>query len=280
MNTLQLCENINLQPEMKRRTAEFLDQFDMTEVADLLEKFWDYEKMGDACIELMHRLGHDPGHIKMLACMLYTSAEAYKIYQEKSIDDEIYTATMKCYTRFIDETYAETGQYDFDRFWWTTRQAGCHLFRIGELEYEIVPKEGWKRIHIHIPSDAVFSPDAVDESLRKADAFFKAYDPGLSHSEYFCTSWLLEPRLRDMLGEGSNILSFQNRFQILKEGEPGTSFLKWVFKTGTNDYTTLPEETSLQRKMKEYILSGGVIRDTSGWLRSSSSDIQLSNSRD
>lgn len=266
MNTLQLCDMIHLQPEMKRKTAGFLDQFDMTEAADLLEKFWDYDKMGDACIELVRRLGHDPGHVKILVCMLYASAKAYKIYQEKNIDDEIYTATMKCYTRFLDETYAETGQYEFDRFWWTTRQAGCHLFRIGELEYEIVPQEGRKAIHIHIPSDAVFTPDAVDESLRKADAFFKAYDPELSGSEYFCTSWLLEPRLKDMLSEGSNILSFQNRFQILKEGEPGTSFLKWVFKTGTDDYTTLPEETSLQRKMKEYILSGGVIRDTCGKL--------------
>lgn len=50
---------------------------------------------------------------------------------------EIYFATMKCYPRFIDETYRMTGRLYFDRYWWTTRQAGCYLFIIGSFEYEM-----------------------------------------------------------------------------------------------------------------------------------------------
>ena len=90
---------------------------------------------------------------KILACMLKASADVYDIYKEKGIGDGIYFALMKCYTRFIDETFRVTGKLYFDRWWWTTRQAGCHLFRIGELEYEMKHIDDSIVIGIHIPSD-------------------------------------------------------------------------------------------------------------------------------
>ena len=65
-----------------------------------------------------------------------------------------------------------TGRYEFDRYGWTGRQAGCQLFRIGQLEYEISPRAGRVTIEIHIPSDADFSPASVEESLKQARAFF------------------------------------------------------------------------------------------------------------
>lgn len=46
---------------------------------------------------------------------------------------------------FLEEAYERTGRYVFDRYWWTGRQAGCHLFRIGELEYEIICKRARAR---------------------------------------------------------------------------------------------------------------------------------------
>jgi hypothetical protein len=69
-----------------------------------------------------------------------------------------------------------------------------------------------------------------------------------------------------MLGEDSNIINFQNRFEIYDEGETGTEFVEWVFKTKSTDYNNLPEETSLQRNLKKHILAGGVIKDAYGRL--------------
>ena len=81
--------------------------------------------------------GHLQGRLlKMLVCMLKVAADSYEIYSRKGIEPSVYTATMKCFSRFLKETYERTGRYEFDRYWWTARQAGCHEFRIGALEYE------------------------------------------------------------------------------------------------------------------------------------------------
>jgi len=114
-----------------------VNDFDFNSVSKQLKGFLKYEKMSEALKKLQMILGEDTDNIKILACMLKASADLYEIYKEKGISNDIYFATMKCYTRFIDETYKMKGKLYFDRYWWTTRQAGCHLFRIGELEYEM-----------------------------------------------------------------------------------------------------------------------------------------------
>ncbi len=266
MDIQTLCEMINLQQEIRSRVLAFSDNFDFTTIEKQLKGFQNYERMSEVLTELQAILGEDPDSIRILSCMLKASADVYDIYQTKGISDEIYFATMKCYPRFIQETCPITGKMYFDRFWWTTRQAGCHLFRIGELEYEMKPIDDEIVISIHIPSDADFSPSAVDKSLASSKQFFSEYFPELSNAEYRCHSWLLDKQLREMLKDGSNIIGFQNRFQIFDKGEIDTEFIEWLYNTRTTDYDDLPENTSLQRNMKKYILSGGVIRNAYGRL--------------
>lgn len=129
-----LCDKIQLQPEIESRVIDFVNDFDFNSVNKQLKGFQNYEKMSEALSELQTVLGEDTNNIRILACMLKASADVYKIYKDKGISDKIYFDTMKCYTRFINETYKMTGRLYFDRYWWTARQAGCHLFRIGELE--------------------------------------------------------------------------------------------------------------------------------------------------
>lgn len=267
MNISTLCDLINLQPNIKVRVIEFSNSFDFTTVDEHLKSFQNYERMSEALGALQTILGEDEDNIKILACMLKTSADVYDIYQTKGISDKIYFDTMKCYTRFINETYKMTDKLYFDRYWWTTRHAGCHLFRIGELEYEMKHVDENIVIGIHIPSDVDFSPPAIDDSLAKAKQFFATYYPELSNAEYRCHSWLLDGQLKEMLNNSSNILSFQDRFEIFDEGEVGTDCIEWLYNTKSTDYAILPEDTSLQRNMKKHLLSGGVIRNAYGRLR-------------
>ena len=266
MDIQTLCEKINLQQEIRSPVLAFSGDFDFTTIEKQLKGFQNYERMSEVLTELQAILGEDSDSIKILSCMLKASADVYDIYQAKGISDEIYFATMKCYPRFIQETCRITGKMYFDRFWWTTRQAGCHLFRIGELEYEMKHIDDEIIIGIHIPSDADFSPSAVDESLASAKQFFSEYYPELSNAEYRCHSWLLDDQLKEMLKDSSNILGFQNRFQIFDKGEIDTEFIEWLYNTRTTDYNNLPENTSLQGNMKKHILSGGVIRNAYGRL--------------
>lgn len=268
MTLSELCDIIDLQPEIKSRVFAFAENFDFDTVEECLRKFYIYQNIKSACIELQNILGEDDDKIKILACMLKASSDAYDFYKSKGISDEIYVSTMKCYTRFINETYEITGRLYFNRYWWTARQAGCHLFRIGELEYEIKPMGNSAVIGMHIPSDADFCPASVDESLRSSKIFFAVNYPELSNCEYRCHSWLLDSHLKDMLDENSNILNFQRRFEIFDEGEADNEFVEWVFKSRTTDYTTLPENTSLQKNMKKSLLAGVVIRNSYGRLKS------------
>ena len=267
MDILTLCNTIELQPEIKSRVLEFADNFDFTAIDKQLEDFLIYEKMNNARLELQAILGEDEGNIKILTCMLKASADAYAIYKTKGISDKIYFDTMKCYPRFIDETYKMTGKLYFDRYWWTSRQAGCHMFRIGELEYEMKHIEDKIVIGIHIPSDADFSPSTIDKSLINAKKLFTEYYPNLANAEYRCHSWLLDSQLKDMIRQNSNIISFQNRFEIFDEGVIGTDFIEWLYNTESTDYSALPENTALQRNMKIHLLSGGVIYNAYGRLK-------------
>ena len=267
MNISVLCDRINLQPEIKFSVLKFSNEFDFNSVNDQLREFQNYEKMSEALTELQAILGEDTDNIKILSCMLKASADVYEIYKDKGISDDIYFETMKCYTRFIDETYQMTGKLYFDRYWRTTRQAGCHLFRIGKLEYEIKHVDESIVIGIHIPSDVDFSPSAIDDSIARARQFFATNYPELSNAEYRCNSWLLDSQLKGMLNESSNILNFQNRFEIFDEGEVGTDFIEWLYNTKSTDYAVLPESTSLQKNVKKHLLSGGVIRNAYGKLK-------------
>ena len=269
MNLFTLCETIGLQPEMKHRVFDFAEQFDFSTVKELQKGYLRYPKMSEALAQTQNVLGADPDGVKILACMLQAAADGYEMYQESGISDEIYFATMGCFPRFIEETYQMTGQFCFDRFWWTTRLAGGHLFRIGALEYEKKHLENRVVIGIHIPSDADFSPHAVENSLQEARQFFETRDASLHGVEYRCHSWLLDGQLREMLPPSSHIIQFQNRFQIFDAGEVGTDFLGWLYQTKSTDYHALPEHTSLQRQVKRHLLAGGVMRDAYGRLKDS-----------
>ena len=169
---------------------------------------------------------------------------------------------MKCFPRFISEHRRSYGRDGFDRYGWTVRQIGAKLFRIGELEYELVAGEtGRQEIGLHIPSDADMAPVKLNESLRKADAFLREYFPGWADASRTCESWLLSPVLKDLLPPSSRILGFQNAFDLTGMEPEDDSALEWVFHIAEGqrpftDYTSLPEDTSLQRNMKALLLRG------------------------
>lgn len=141
------------------------------------------------------------------------------------------------------------------------------MFRIGELEYEMKHINDKPVIDIHIPSDADFSKNACDESLNFAHRFFAKFFPEYENCEYRCHSWLLAPELRNMLSPETNIINFQDRFVIVDKGEPDTEFIEWLYNTKSKNYENLPENTSLQRNMKRYLLSGGTICNAVGILK-------------
>lgn len=114
MNLSTLCDKIDLQPDIKKQVLSFADNFDFQEIDEKQKGYFIYQNMKDALAQTQAILGEDMDGIKILSCMLKASLNAYEVYQEKGISDEIYFATMKCFTRFIEETYKMTGKLSTD----------------------------------------------------------------------------------------------------------------------------------------------------------------------
>lgn len=205
--------------------------------------------------------------IGILTVMMYCSCRTREMYQKKGIAEKIFVDTMKCFPRFIEEHRVSYGVYGFDRDFWTPRQIAMQLFRIGELEYELEKRDHKSLISLHIPSDAVMTKERCRESYELAREFVREYYPEWQAQSYGCASWLLAPGLREILPETSNIIRFQAGFDIVHVEEDNKDFLEWVYKRVDISYEELPEDTSLQRNMKQYLLKGGKIGEAEGILK-------------
>lgn len=178
----------------------------------------------------------------------------------KDIPHDIWIATMKCFTRFVREYKSSYGSYGFDRGFWTTRQMNAKLFRIGELEYELREDSGV--IDLHIPSDTRLQTPLLEDSVEQARRFLAQWFPGWADKPMECESWLLAPALKELLADTSHILQFQSMFEISSTNAEAMDVLEWVFGLAAGqqkdvNLQELPEKTSLQKRMKQYLLDGG-----------------------
>ena len=173
----------------------------------------------------------------------------------------VFTDTMQCFARFVKEHIRTYGFPGFDRGFWTPRQVGARLFRLGELEYELLDEDGRRCVSIHIPSDARMEGKLLNESVEKARAFLAEYFPDWASLPMECCTWLLNPGLRSLLPDTSRILRFQRAFDIQAPAQNGDDVLEWVFRLPREamkhpDLQSLPEDTALQRAMKARLLKG------------------------
>lgn len=229
-------------------------------------------KTWDSGLKTLKRLlGDDPDGMKMLTVMLRAALLSREKYKEAGINEEIFVSTMKCFSRFVNESMERGGRYYFNRDFWTPRQLSLQLFRIGELEYELVDEEGEKYVSIHIPSDANLDLAALCQSYEKACDFLKRYFPAFAGVGMCCESWLLSPALKGLLPADSRIIRFQENFVIEKVIPDSDDYAEWVYgieeKNADIEVSILPERTSLQRTMKQFLLKGGKVGVAIGRLK-------------
>mgnify|MGYP003308766946 CR=1 FL=1 len=260
MDVRTLMEKINVPDVFSKKVLDFLDTVSVSDYEAELAMINDAEKRNDGFKALTEKLGEDTDGSKIFALEMIGALKTYDMYKELGISDEIYFATMRAFRRQLDESYTEEAGWVFDRGYWDVNHTSLTLFRIGELEYAFANKYGEDLLAVHIPSDAVLTDENLDESFASARAFFRKYYPEAGERRFTCGTWLLSPKLKDMLNENSKILKFQNRFHI-ERSLGGDGCLSWLFgirgKTLSDiDLTTLPEKTSLQRSVKAAFLRG------------------------
>ena len=229
----------------------------------LSRKNWD-----EGVKQLQHLIGEDKEGIGILWEMLSMACKACDRYEMLGIEKEIFIDTMKFCTRFLEAHYRLYHQYAFTWAWWFPRQLSLQEFRIGSLEYEFIENDIEKKISIHIPSDADLSPAAVKSSFTEYKKFIKQYFPDWTGIDWYCESWMLSPVLKKLLHENSNILNFQQCFFVESVDYESMAVLDWVFPGYDMVTKQLPEDTTLQKRMKEYLLKGGKVGWAKGYIKS------------
>ena len=135
-------------------------------------------------------------------------------------------------------------------------------------------KKLWKKViapgdvvySVHIPRGAVLTSENIEQSYILAQEIaWRAY-PEYKIKGLYCSSWLLDPQLQQMLSEGSRINTFATGFTRYPVKSGTNQVFSTVFPNKPQDLSNLPEETSLQRKIKALYLSGGSIRCYDGFI--------------
>ena len=216
----------------------------------------------------------EDGGLPLLAATLGGACFTREEYRRQGIGEDVYFATMLCLPRFLRETYEITGRWGYDRGFWTWRQTGRLLFRLGELEFEYRLTErneplpeglqaGDPILSVHIPSDAKLTREKLDASYTWAKRFFSEV-PGPWISEkpraILCGTWLLSPELYGLLSENSGIRRFADDYSLYNFQQNDNAIYRWLYQlSGPVSAEKLPERTSLQRSVKGHLLSGGLI---------------------
>lgn len=260
----QLCRKIHMPEEVTQILTALHNTLEYYPCLDLLMQA---ESWSEGLNQLKDTLGEDPGGMKRLCSMLRCALRAKADYNRMGISEEIYVDTMAAFSRFVREHKESYGCYGFDRGFWTPRQVSAKLFRIGQLEYEMVTLEGEPAVSLHIPTDVDLQPEVLRPSIKKGLSEFYRLFPAYRGKKVYCHSWLLSPQLREFLPENSNILRFQELFDITPDEVPGRDVLLWVFKNPKLPIEDYPENTSLQRKLKRFFLDGGQVAEGTGLLR-------------
>ena len=267
MDYLEIAKKIEIDGELLTKVIELIEKKknEYLKYVDLLTDISNAEK---AFVVLAELYKDDVYNNNFLAIYLLSLEKCYQMYQDKGISDEIFIETMKCFKRFIDECKVKNKISYFDRAFWTYRQTSLSLFRIGQLEYEMVVEDGVKKISIHIPSDAVLTNELIDQSINEMKKFIKNYYPEYEGKIVYCHSWLLSEKLVELLPQNSNILTFQKYFDIIEHDENALDIYEWVFKSKTTvSVDDLPSQTTLQKNMKEYLKRGNKIGNSLGVLK-------------
>lgn len=133
-----------------------------------------------------------------------------------------------------------------------------------KAEWECILRPGDEVLGVHIPRKTDLSPEAVLRSFRGSLAFGKGLFPERAPKGLVCTTWLLSADLYEILPADSKILGFSDLFLRIPIKSNGMGLMEFVFPGHEGPLETLPETTSLQRKIKARMLSGGFVHAAAG----------------
>lgn len=124
-------------------------------------------------------------------------------------------------------------------------------------------------LHIHIPMGKKLDVEDCRESIRRAFAFFDTHFSETQWRGICCSSWLLDPAMREILPPDSGIVAFGKLFAPLPlPNVNGGGHFRWIFGSGVDleRARRMPRKNRLQQALLDYLDAGGTLRDGAGYI--------------
>ncbi len=134
-------------------------------------------------------------------------------------------------------------------------------------QWEALARPGESCLNIHIPRGTDLSSEALDRTFASGRRIARERYADVGADLIMCASWLLDPKLKEFLGPASKITGFQERFSRYPMKSNGDAVFGFVFPKNYESLETLPENTSLERKLKKLYLEGSCIHVYAGILK-------------
>lgn len=213
----------------------------------------------------------------LLPICLTKRAKAY--YQEKGYDEKIWKTTFSDLRYKAEECKLCHNVWGTNAGTWFAKFFHLCGFGFEKLQFhfsefgnysagkaytfngrEFLPST--KVIAVHIPRTGTpLDKEGKERAYQQAKAFFNEHF-WQGEVLFFCRSWLLFPKHKEILNPASNLYSFIDDFTLIDSGEyPDYSQLWRLMDGNYTDWRDMPQKTSLQRAYVEMVKKG----EKTGW---------------
>lgn len=195
-----------------------------------------------------------------------------ELYRLRGISDRIWFDSMSDLKWKLWECKTVKGIWGSFVAGWFPGFFNLTRFALGRLQFEIVAfdgeyekngrslKKGDKVINVHIPRTLTpLDKKSRDDAYSQAAEFFRDMTDGAPIA-FVCSSWLLYPEAEKILPAHSNIRGFMADYDMIRsktngEGEYGDMWRLFDMDF-TGDFNDYPEDSSLRRAYKKFLLDG------------------------
>lgn len=133
-------------------------------------------------------------------------------------------------------------------------------------------KTEWKKfltkgdaiVSIHIPTGGKMTPDICGRDLKKCrEIVTKCFG---SFKAFYCSSWLLDPQIKGIIGKETNLTHFSDRFEKFPLKSNGNDVFEYVYglPSPPQNLEELPETSSFSKAIKQHLLCGKHIYGANG----------------
>jgi len=269
----EICFKTGMPDEAKRdiiKTAEYLSSNETKILHNQYERLIDSSTEISAAADMQSMVKKDPTFgQKIMIVYLMAAKHTKEMYIDRGITLNVFYDTMESFAVFEGRYKFEHGVWGFDKPAWAVKHLSMNLYRLGRLVFEQakfpfdyyvlngkILKKGDDILMVHIPANEKLELGLCHESYNIANRFSEKHFNFISKA-FCCSSWLMNSALENILQPQSNILKFQNEYEIIKETVNNEEPLQWIFGKTYGSLDDYVLSTSLQKNVIQYLKNGG-----------------------